>query len=663
MQRRLIRGLAAALIVSWLPIASADQPAGHPLSHAPLRKVPPPSNRPLGDGPFYCVDAKLGDDKNAGTKAAPWRTIGHALKRLKPHDTLYLRGGTYYENLYIAVHGKPDGPITIRSHPGEQAIIDGGFREFFESPLDAWVMVAGGKGEWRSKKSYPNLREVLGSFGDSMIGLQTYYHAQDFHATNELVDWEDWANTDKCDLKSLYLGPGLWYNRATGNIHVRLAHTHMPAPVDNYRGETDPRLLPLVISHYHAAPLHLDQAKHLRFQDLVIRGAGYAAVKLEQTFDIEFDNVTIWCGTYGLQAMGAQKLKLFRCGLYGSLAPWTFRNDASKRDYPGRPHRNISRMNTHALVEIDAGRESSVYATPFNDDWDISYCDFTDAHDGLYLGAINVQFHHNLLENLQDDGLYLSPMYPRHALEKTPPKQFIHQNVFRQLLTALAFGGPELVTKDTAYIYRNVIDLRGSVNTGRPSTKNPKPGFSSGKAMGDHGSPPWPAMMIYHNTFVMGESSRDAAMATTAGTKAAHPRKVFNNIYLHLAKLPGFIGPDSALNAVADGNLYWSPDTKAAQATAYFNKFRASKLFEGSKLVYAAGSSSNDLVADPLFVKAAPDPLVENDYRLQAKSPALGAGVPIPADWPDPLRSSNAKPGAGALGQKEAMPVGRLAKG
>jgi hypothetical protein len=338
--------------------------------------------------------------------------------------------------------------------------------------------------------------------------------------------------------------------------------------VANYRGKADPRQLPLVIAPYASLPVHVDQARHMRFQDLIIRGAGDTAIKLDQAYDIEFDNVTVWCGAYGIRATGTQKLKLYRCGLHGNVAPWTFRGDGSKRDYPGRPHRNISRLNTHAILEIDAGRESSVYATPFNDNWDISYCDFTDAHDAVYLGGINVKFHHNLIENMQDDGLYLSPMYHRHYLEKTHPRIDVYQNLIRQVLTAFAFGGPEPVTKDTIYIYRNIVDLRAKVNTGRPSTMKGMPGFSSGKLMGDHGSPPWPAMMIYQNTFVQNEPARDAAMATFGGTKAGNPRQVFNNIYFHFARLPAYLGPDPA-SVVADGNLYWSPDAKAAQVRRF----------------------------------------------------------------------------------------------
>ena len=47
---------------------------------------------------------------------------------------------------------------------------------------------------------------------------------------NELLDWEDWQRTSETDLKPFYCGPGLWYDRTTGHIHARLAHTHLPPP-------------------------------------------------------------------------------------------------------------------------------------------------------------------------------------------------------------------------------------------------------------------------------------------------------------------------------------------------------------------------------------------------------------------------------------------------
>lgn len=634
-------------------LVQADEPAATArfVSHPARQQSLPLVDRPLGAGRSYFVDSGRGDDAGAGTLAAPWKTVGHAVRQLHTGDTLCLREGVYHENVSVSLAGRADAPITIRGYPGERAILDGSLSEFMATPADCWEPVAdGAPDEYRSRRTYPNLRDVVGSFGDSLVGLQTYYHARDLRAGNELVDWEDWSRPQETDLKPLYCGPGLWYDRATSRIHVRLAHTHLPEPIANYRGETDPRRVPLILAPFASTPLRVDGAEYVRFQDLTIRGGGYQTVVCDQSHHIELDRITLWCGTYGIRATGLQHFRLTNSAVYGSLAPWTFRADASKRDYPGRPHRNISRLNTHALVEIEAGRESSVYAWPQNDQWEIAHCHFADAHDGLYLGGINCRFHHNLIEGLQDDGLYLSPMYLRHRLEKTDPQIHVYQNEFRGALTALAFGGSEANTHDRVLVYRNLFDLRGRIDTGRPSTKDPKPNHSFGKIIGDHGSPPWPSLTIYHNTFVMRESSRDVAMGTTGSNRPGHERRVFNNVFLHEARLPGHLPSDPALDVIEDGNLYWSPLADSKQAASLFAKFRASDAFAKSRERYTAGSTTNSLVANPQFQRVSDEATQAHDYRPIQGSPALDVGIAIPAEWPDPVRDSDSgKPDIGAF--------------
>ena len=107
-------------------------------SHPALRPLPKASDRPLSEGPAFHVDSQRGSDDGAGTKDAPWKSVSHALKQIEAGATLYLRGGTYYERLYCSLAGTKEKPITIRSWPGELAVIDGSFRDFFESPGEAW---------------------------------------------------------------------------------------------------------------------------------------------------------------------------------------------------------------------------------------------------------------------------------------------------------------------------------------------------------------------------------------------------------------------------------------------------------------------------------------------------------------------------------------------
>jgi hypothetical protein len=72
---------------------------------------------------FYV--ATTGNDSNAGTQAAPWRTVQHAADTARAGCTVYVRGGVYEELVSINASGNAsDGFITFRSYPGETAILE-----------------------------------------------------------------------------------------------------------------------------------------------------------------------------------------------------------------------------------------------------------------------------------------------------------------------------------------------------------------------------------------------------------------------------------------------------------------------------------------------------------------------------------------------------------
>lgn len=634
-------------------------------SHPPLRPLPPVSKRPLGAGPAYFVDAVKGDDKNSGAEAAPWKTIGHALPRLRPGDTLYLRAGTYYETVYCAVAGRKDAPITIRSYPGEQAIVDGGLKEFFTTPAEAWVPSPGGPpDEFRSVNTYKNIRDVVGTFGDSMIGLQTYWHLSDLRAKNEL--WIDDPEKKRM-VQPIYCGPGLWYDKETGHIHVRLAHTHLNVPtVPDYRGETDPRNLPLVIAPFNATPLFVDQAMHVRFQDLVIRGGGHNSVMLQFGVDVEFDNVTIFGGTYCIRARSTGPLKLVNCGVHGIIPPWGWRSENGLYTYTSREYdpfvppppaanvRNIARLPTHAVLVTEGSYEFEVFYYPKNHDWDVSYSDFTDGHDGVYLSGHNIRFHHNRVDHMQDDGIYLSSPVPQWS-----DQIHIYQNLITQVFSAFAChsqGGPE----GSIYIYRNVVDMRAGVPFGRPTPKEPRGSVFAGHIFLVHGRELFgiESLYFYQNTFVCPALSGGYAMRTWTNTSQRTVRRIFNNLFVYLNeyRVPEIVNaPDHDIQI--DGNLHWcaAPGTRPPQG--FLEKVRACRGSSINKKNYPAGWEAHSHVADPRFLAFDSAATGKVDLRLQDGSPAAGKGVMLPREWEDQLRpGKGARPDIGALPLRAAAP-------
>lgn len=626
-------------------------------SYPALNDQPSPSKTAMSSGPAYYVDAAKGNDDNDGSKTKPWKSVAHGVTQLTAGDTLYLADGVYYENVVISQTGTQDKPITIRSAPGAVAIIDGSIADFQNDFAKAWEPVGDGKdGLYRSKKRYPNLRDIVGAFGDSMVGLQSYWHERDLLATNEFWDRSEVEGDN--DIASIYVGPGVMYDRATGYIYVRLAHTDvMPDDSKDYRGVTDPREVPLVLAGYRSTPVHLDAAEHVKLVDLVIRGGGYETVNVDQSSNITFDGVTIYAGTYGLRAFGLRDFLMTRSAVYGNIPPWGFRTENSLRNRPGKGLRDIARLNTHAVIVTDGGREFSLWAVQVNDDWEISYCHFADGHDGPYLGGVNLNFHHNIVERMQDDGMYLSEMYERHLYAGGGATIVIAQNIFRGCLTTLAFGGLIKENKDEVYITRNVFDLRYEVNYGRPSSKRPEGNLHKGKAMGDHGSPPWSAMKIYHNTLVLGDYQRRGDSTLSGALHEDRPRWLLNNIIVHEKQLNAYPGMDPARSGFADGNLYWSSQAMRASGDAFFAKYRKSPQYAASKESYSPGSSTNSLAVDPQLTGMP----AHDDWQIQlapaAGSPAIDAGVPVPDAWPDPMRESG-KPDIGAIPAGETLKVG-----
>jgi parallel beta-helix repeat protein len=71
--------------------------------------------------------ATNGNNGNPGTKDKPLASIQDAIYQAKAGDTIFVRGGTYYlkKSLSMSQSGTANARITLRSYPGETAILDG----------------------------------------------------------------------------------------------------------------------------------------------------------------------------------------------------------------------------------------------------------------------------------------------------------------------------------------------------------------------------------------------------------------------------------------------------------------------------------------------------------------------------------------------------------
>lgn len=651
--QRSLWGVALCLVVAGH--ATGAQPA-------PMRPLPTVSTRPLAATAVRFVDATRGEDAADGTQAAPWRTLRHALRQLTPGDTLYLRGGVYYEKPFLTQSGTAEAPITIASYSGELAVIDGGLREFVESPATSWEPFAGGAdGEYVSTRTYRELddRQVphqflpgsweplwgieeerplaLGHFADSLVPLHGYRLAVDLRSSNEF-----WIG-GKGEMRDtgLYCGPGLWFSRETGRIHIRLAHHRLEGLADRaYRGETDPRKLPLVIAAgFGDDVLRISGVKHVRLRDLVLRGAtGSPMIHVYGSQHVELDRVTVYGGFPALLVNASQHLRVTNCAFRGLAAPWTSR---AHMKYRGTASYQIVLQNNQ----------------PVNEDIEFAQCEFTDDHDFAFLRDVkDLRLHHNFVDNFNDDGLECGPKLRDHTL-------FLSQNRIGRCLIPLT---QHELTKDDSpldhnpaagvFVFRNVFDQRGGTYKAPPTAADPTGAFlhQEGHLAGDHGGPTWPVYHVYHNTFLRDTPVFRDGYLFGLGSQGLRntERDVFNNIFVQTGRVPGvgFVGMKQAADVREGGNLLWGLTDGPQLDRDPFAKFRSSPLFLESRTRYDAGWTTHDRFADPQFVRLTTDRMAPADLRLQPDSPAVNFGVTVPAEWPDPLRDRDAgAPDSGAL--------------
>jgi hypothetical protein len=69
--------------------------------------------------------APTGSDSNAGTQAAPWKTIQRGLNALGPDKMVVVRGGTYSEMAVANAGGSSASRATLIAYPGERPVLAG----------------------------------------------------------------------------------------------------------------------------------------------------------------------------------------------------------------------------------------------------------------------------------------------------------------------------------------------------------------------------------------------------------------------------------------------------------------------------------------------------------------------------------------------------------
>ena len=169
----------------------------------------------------------------------------------------------------------------------------------------------------------------------------------------------------------------------------------------------------------------------------------------------------------------SKEIRVTHSAFRGLAAPWTSR---AHMKYRGTASYQIVFQNNQ----------------PINENIELAWCEFTDDHDFAFLRYVkNLQFHHNFVDNFNDDGLECGPKLRDHTM-------FIYQNRIGACLIPLSqheneqgriAAGPRPASRRVRLSQRDRSarrDVQMPADSARPERRVPARGRPS---LGDHGGP------------------------------------------------------------------------------------------------------------------------------------------------------------------------------
>jgi hypothetical protein len=562
-----------------------------------------------------------GSDDDPGSLSRPWRTITFAASRLRPGDTLLVRGGTYLERPTVAASGTAGAPITIQSYPGESAVIDSGPAGFRTPGNHDWEPVDPAIGEYRSVRpsepdqAYAYVDGVPG-YRNGRVALIPYRSAEAFRSTSD-------AYVDEAT--PFYAGPGVFYDPADRRVHIRLAKTADLRAAESRYGAVldgdrpDPRRYPILLS---SAPSTLVvDGSNLVVRNLTVNQAKDTIVLSPRAHHVRFDGITAWTGDTAVRAdgKGIHHIALTRSRIYGDNPRWVFWSDMKDPPAPA-----------------DLLRSTAIDLRGGTSDWEISYSHLRGSAQDLISTNTDerrIAVHHNRMESCGDDALELEGTRDVGEVR-------VYENFIGNCLVAVAPGQESPSFSGPLYVFRNVVVSLQDPPVNRAQGINQWNGggrFGYEYLFKQHAG----NTFIYHNTLVLLNHDGDGlnlVPAAPAGTVVANNVAVTVNgaVNGHYPTGPG---------QIVDGNLYWRVNRAGGDALlagyATVQAFSRATGLERDGVGEVAGRGT-----DPRFAgfrldvvrPAAPrwalrpgsEVLEPADFLLRRGSPAIGAGIAIP---------------------------------
>jgi len=576
-----------------------------------------------------------GNNNAKGNLRHPWKSIQKSINKIKAGDTLMVRGGVYKIFKPIKIKTPKTSktrPITIKAYPSEKPILDASLYEFSNVPNKAWKIVDAKHHIYRSKKRFYNIRYLSAflSEAEKNYALVVYKDKAPFFSNNQNYPGS----------KRYYVGPGIYYDRTSHFIYIRMQHSKyqnlLINRLPNLRGLkknqdfnfpriTDPRKTKLHIGII-TTMIHI-QVSHVNISGLTIKNT-YSGVYINPNLErIKIRSNNFQPRYYGIIVRENSKyINITRNKVDCHIPNWIARSDIK------RPRETMPPAKSYhgAGIELADGKSHNI---------NIFKNTIQNCFDAVHLAQTfhDIHIHHNKFFNIRDDAVHMGSASYNIEID--------HNKMIGVYLGVSYHGRDKKESKNvgTTFIHHNIIDTSTPQFLGRADPKNLFPpfmhgfketGWGSGRPFGSHDatnivSPdPW---KIYNNTLIAMDGGDRLGFGQCYRHDIFDPKKpheVYNNIFLMYGD--HYLGRDCRLtdgSTKMDGNLYWKIQKYGKVIKPFFYNYD-DKAFKNLKILKKKSKNKWEKHG----VEA--DPKLNNNYAPSSTSRAAKGAVNISnATW------------------------------
>jgi hypothetical protein len=573
----------------------------------------------------YFVDSIEGSNDHNGSFARPWRSLKYSVEKLKPGDTLYIRGGTYNESeIKIKLMGNLNQPISIIGYPGEIVIVDSSLVKFRHDFNSNWELLDPEIALYGSTTHVDPSKHYLVSIDNEGVKerLVTYYLDADRHASG----YEDLiAKEMGVSKQPRYAGPGV-YN-LDGRLFLRLAPPGEVAGLGSPRieyGKLKPDSLQMSVSSRDS--IFDISGEHIVFGNIRVSGA-YKAFRIRSNSrNLEFRNITISSSAIGILAEGVvSSVMLDGMTIEGDYSSWLAWSDMKGSSAHSKPA-------SHWLMKSVGFSGKSVDNLVIKNSW------FNELFDGLVVGGTDIHVHNNSFSTI-DDMIQLSsdssrvqinnnvvygagPSHNGKLDSEFPGAKYIHHNLI----------------DSTRKVLFSREDSEGLINMNQRGVLSTIP-FPRHNIRNAGSGDPW---KIYNNTVKFDSTGYSIdpgyqLWGQINSTGVMH--EVYNNIFWDLG-LGIFTRRVSSKQVLQnyDGNIYWANGSSSdlilyKSLKSWSDKNLNLSLAEIQLYVTEeSNAAKNQFPWDKSSIVVFPN----LDEKLAPRKPATEfLGVSLPKNWPN----------------------------